>query len=167
MTATADHAVMDRRRMELVEPGRPEAPVEHAINGLDDAGAARLVAETRASAVRATSAALGQLAAEVDSPINSICLRAWPLDFPEEISVLRRPPYQSRADSVMYLQVLADCADQRGWRVHLFQAKDVEAQAAAVLGERATDVLQGPRAILGPPWTKDHRMALAATVLAG
>jgi hypothetical protein len=27
-------------------------------------------------------------------------------------------------------------------------------------------VLHGPRARLGAPWSKDHRMALAATVLA-
>ena len=27
-------------------------------------------------------------------------------------------------------------------------------------------ILHGPRAMLGPPWTKDHRTALAATVLA-
>jgi hypothetical protein len=26
-------------------------------------------------------------------------------------------------------------------------------------------VLYGPRAALGPPWSKDHRIALAATVL--
>ena len=41
------------------------------------------------------------------------------------------------------------------------------AQWAALLGERAQEVLQGPRAALGPPWTKDHRVALAATVVAG
>ena len=26
-------------------------------------------------------------------------------------------------------------------------------------------VVRGPRAVLGPPWTKDHRTALAATVV--
>ena len=35
-----------------------------------------------------------------------------------------------------------------------------------LLGERAREVLHGPRAILGPPWAKDHRAALAATVVA-
>ena len=34
-------------------------------------------------------------------------------------------------------------------------------------GERADEVLFGPRARLGPPWNKDHRMALAATIVAG
>ena len=53
----------------------------------------------------------------------------------------------------------------RGWSVHLYEANDVEAEAARVLGTRADDVLHGPRAALGPPWSKDHRIALAATVL--
>jgi hypothetical protein len=94
-------------------------------------------------------------------------LRAWPPDFPVDIAVLRRPPYDSRADSVMYCQVLAECADARGWEVHLFDARAVEAQAARILGERADEVLRGPRATLGPPWARDHRIALAATVVAG
>jgi hypothetical protein len=54
----------------------------------------------------------------------------------------------------------------RGWEVHLFNAKDVEAQAARILGERAGDMLHRPLATLGPPWTKDHRIALASTIAA-
>jgi hypothetical protein len=50
--------------------------------------------------------------------------------------------------------------------VHLFDAKAVEAQAARILGERAHEVLHGPRAALGPPWTRDHRIALASTIVA-
>jgi hypothetical protein len=38
--------------------------------------------------------------------------------------------------------------------------------AAGMLGARAGDVLDGPRAALGPPWTKDHRQALAAAIMA-
>ena len=66
----------------------------------------------------------------------------------------------------MYRQVLAELARARGWDVHLYDAKDVEARAVSMLAERADDVLLGPRATLGPPWAKDHRMALAATILA-
>jgi hypothetical protein len=166
VTASAGHVVADRRRIELIEPGMPAAPVEHEAKPLDDAAAARMVAEVRASALRATSASLDQLAASLPEPVISISLRAWPLDFPDDIAVQRRPPFESRADSVMYCQVLAEYADLRGWDVHLFNAKDIEAQAARILGERAGDVLRGPRATLGPPWTRDHRIALAATVVA-
>ena len=99
-------------------------------------------------------------------PIVSMSLRAWPLDFPDDIAVQRRPPYEARADSIMYRQVLAEQARARGWDIHLFDAKDVESQAASILGDRADEVLYGPRATLGPPWAKDHRMALAATIVA-
>ena len=166
VTASADHEVVDRRRIELVEPGVPSAPIHHEGRPLDDAAAAVLVAQVRASAVRATSAALDELAAALPAPIVSMSLRAWPPDFPEDIAVQRRVPYEARADSVMYRQVLADQARARGWDVHLFDAKDVEARAASQLAERADEVLLGPRTTMGPPWAKDHRMALAATIVA-
>lgn len=47
---------------------------------------------------------------------------------------------------------IAELADDRGWDVHLFNAKEVAGQAAATMG---------------PPWTKDHRVALTATIMAG
>ena len=145
----------------------PTAPVEHDIKPLSDAAAARMVAEVWASALRATSASLDELAASLPEPVVSVSVRAWPPDFPDDIAVQRRPPYDSQADSVMYCQVLSECAHARGWEVHLFDAKAVEAQAARILGDRAGGVLRGPRATLGPPWAKDHRIALAATVVAG
>jgi hypothetical protein len=67
----------------------------------------------------------------------------------------------------MYRQILADLAQVRGWRVHFYDAKRVQTQAVVILADRAEQVLQGPRATLGPPWTRDHRTALAATVVGG
>jgi hypothetical protein len=60
-----------------------------------------------------------------------------------------------------------EAAHARGWEVHVYDAKAVIGQASRVLAGRADEVLQGPRATLGPPWTKDHRTALAATIVAG
>ena len=90
-----------------------------------------------------------------------------PMDFPDDIAVQRRVPYEARADAIMYRQVLAELAHARGWEVHLYDAKSVEGQAAGLLAEQADEVLYGPRATLGPPWAKDHRIALAATILSG
>jgi hypothetical protein len=167
VTASADHEVVDRRRIELVEAGTATAPIHHEGKPLDDAGTAALVATVRASAVRATAAALDELASAVRAPILSLSLRAWPLDFPDDIAVQRRAPYEARADSVMYRQVLAEQARARGWDVPLFDAKGIEHQAAVILGDRADEVLRGPRARLGAPWAADHRMALAAAIVAG
>ena len=175
VTASPDHMVVDRRRIELVEPGVQPAPIHHvggphllhrAAEPLDDDALAALVADVRASVLRAASAALDQLATALAGPIASMSLRAWPADFPEEVAVQRRVPYESRADSVMYCQVLAELAHERAWAMHLYNAKDVEDEAVRILGERADEVLRGPRAALGPPWSKDHRMALAATIVA-
>jgi hypothetical protein len=174
ITASEDHEVVDRRRIELVEPDLPAAPIHHvggphvlhrSGESLDDVALAALVADVRAAAGRTTSAALEELAAASPEPIISISVRAWPEDFPEDIAVQRRAPYESRADSVMYCQVLAEVAGSRGWEVHFYNAKAVEGDAARILGHRADEVLHGPRAALGPPWSKDHRMALAATIV--
>lgn len=167
VTASADHRVVDRRRIELIEPGMATAPIHHEGKLLDDDAAAALVAQVRASAVRATSASLDELAAALPGPVISMSLRAWPPDFPDDIAVQRRVPYESRADSVMYRQVLAELGRPRGWSVHRFDARTVEGRAAAILGERTEELLHGPRSALGPPWTKDHRVALAATIVAG
>jgi hypothetical protein len=58
----------------------------------------------------------------------------------------------------MYRQELAELAQARGWEVHLYDAKSVLGQAGARVPSRAA---------MGSPWTKDHRVALAATIVAG
>lgn len=174
VTAAADHSVVDRRRIELVEDGLPNAPIHHEGGAhelyrsgepLDDGELSALVDRVRVSAVRMTAAALTEIEEAVPPPIESISLRAWPADFPTEIAEQRRVPHESSADSIMYRQVIAEVAAARGWQVYLYD-KTVEAQAADRLGVRAQEVLVGPRKILGPPWNKDHRTALAAAVMA-
>jgi hypothetical protein len=167
VTASADHEVVDRRRIELIEPGLSPAPIHYESRRLDVAATVSLVARVRASVARASSAALEELATALPAPVRSISLRAWPLDFPDDIAVQRRSPYEARADAIMYRQELAELAHTHDWDVHVYDAKAVVGQAARLLGDRADEVLQGPRATLGPPWTKDHRIALAATIVAG
>jgi hypothetical protein len=67
----------------------------------------------------------------------------------------------------MHRQELAEVAHARGWDVHVYDAKAVVGQAAGMLAGRTEEILWGPRTTLGPPWTKDHRVALAATIVAG
>jgi hypothetical protein len=166
VTASGEHEVVDRRRIELVEPGMSAAPIHYESRRLDVAATAALVAKVRASVVRATSAALDEIAIALPAPVRSISLRAWPLDFPHDIAVQRRAPYEARADAIMYRQELAELAHARGWEVHFYDARAVVDQAAGMLSDRAHEVLHGPRASMGPPWTKDHRIALAATIVA-
>lgn len=166
VTATANHQVADRRRIELIEPGLPPAPVEHEAQLLTAAAAAALVAKVRASVERASSAALDEIANAMPAPIVSISLRTWPPDFPQDIAIQRQAPYQARADAIMYRQALSELAHARGWEVHLYDAKAVVNQAATILAHRADQILHAPRVTMGPPWTKEHRVALAATIVA-
>src|SRR3954469_18681662 len=165
--ASADHEVVDRRRIELVEPGVTPAPVHYESARLDVGATAALVAQVRASVARAAAAAVDEIASALPAPLVSISLRSWPPDFPEDIAVQRRVPWEARADAVMYRGILAELAHQRGWEVHLYDAKAVEDQAARLLAERAEEILHGPRALLGPPWAKEHRTALAAAIVSG
>jgi hypothetical protein len=167
VTASADYEVVDRRRIELIEPGLSAAPIHYESHRLDVAATAALVAEVRGSVVRATSAALDEIATALSEPMASISLRRWPANFPDDIAVQRRPPYEARADAIMYRHVLAELAHARDWQVHFYNAKEVVGQAVSMLADRADEVLQGPRATLGPPWAKDHRVALAATIVSG
>jgi hypothetical protein len=144
VTAAPDHAVVDRRRIELVEPGMSAAPIHYESRRLDVAATAALVARVRASVERACSAALDDLAGALPMPLVSISLRLWPPDFPDDIAVRRRAPYEARADAIMYRQLLAELAHARGWEVHCYDAKHVEAQAADLLGKRADEILRGP-----------------------
>ena len=159
VTASADHEVVDRRRIQLIEPGISAAPIHYESRRLDVAATAALVAEVRASVVRTTSAALDEIATALPAPVLSISLRAWPLDFPDDIAVQRRAPFEGRADAIMYRQELAELAHARDWAVHRYDAKAVVRQAVSMLADRADEGPAGPRATMGPPWTKDHRIA--------
>jgi hypothetical protein len=76
VTASADHEVVDRRRIELIEPGLSPAPIHYESRRLDVAATVSLVARVRASVARASSAALEELATALPAPVCSISLRA-------------------------------------------------------------------------------------------
>jgi hypothetical protein len=174
VSVSPDFQVVDRRRIELIEPGLPAAPIHHeggihdmhsSGEPLDDEGLAALIAKVRASVMKITAVSMDELASALPAPITALAIRGWQSGFPKDIATQRRPPYESRADSIMYCQVLAEVAAERGWDICTYDAKNVEAEAAAILGPRADEVLHGPRTTLGLPWSKDHRTALAATIV--
>ena len=149
---------------------RSAAPIHYEGRRLDVAATTALVAEARASIARVASAAFDELAAALAAPIVSISLRAWPADFPDDIAIQRRAPYEARADAVMYRQeACRGSAHARGWEVHLYEAGAVAGQGARAAGGagrgRLSAAASGGR--LGPPWTKDHRVAFAAAIVAG
>ena len=175
VTSDADFDVVDRRRVQLVDDGLSAAPVHH-IGGphvihhsgslVSDEQLAEIVTTVRASVTAWAHQTLTELHDSLGRSITSVSVRGWPEEFPTDLATLRRAPYESRADSVMYCQEIARAARTWGWHVHSYDAGSVEAHARRLLGPRAPAVLDEPRVRLGPPWTKDHRLALSATVVA-
>jgi hypothetical protein len=64
-------------------------------------------------------------------------------------------------------RALAAAAEARGWAVHWYDAKKVCAAASQALRIKDFDAHSlHLRKSLGPPWSKDHKTAMAAAIVA-
>ena len=170
--------LLDRRRIELTEPGLPTHPHHHegswavgrylntpGARVLPLAEAVALVERVRASAARGAREALDALAAAVQVPITSIAIRACP-ELPATVEErIADNRAQTIADSVMYREALAAAAEARGWSVHWYDRERVFHDAAAALGRRDLDAfLYAMGRSIGPPWQAKHKLAAAAAL---
>lgn len=166
VTVASDGTLLDRRRVELVDDDLPGLPHHHEGQLLPMDTAVALVERVRASAERHAVRALDAVAAAVPY-ILGIALRACPPlppTIPERIK-----GYRSRnvADWVMYRQALAFAAEKRGWPIHWFDPKKVLGPAATALRvESFDDHFLRMRKTVGPPWNNDHKLAMAAAIVA-
>jgi len=166
VTASADHAVVDRRRIVLVEPGVAQAPIHGESRRLDVAAPAGLVATVRASVARASSAALDELAAALPAAVRrSRCGSGLPTSPMTSRWCAARPTRRVPTPSCIARSWPSSPTRAAGG-VHLYDARAVLDEATGLLGRRAHEILHGPRETLGPPWTKEHRVALAAAIMA-
>lgn len=167
MTVTPDGTVLDRRRVELVDEGLPSLPHHHECQKLPVDEAVALVARVRRSADGRARAALDALAESVPARIVGMSLRVCP-PLPDTVAERISSYYaQNRADSVMFREALAEAAAKKSWAVHWYDVKRVFSEAARALGRSSVeDLLEEAGAALGPPWQKDHRVAMAAAIAA-
>ncbi|HXJ22926.1 MAG TPA: hypothetical protein VMT03_22095 [Polyangia bacterium] len=170
--------LVDRRRIDLTEPGLPTHPHHHqgswavgrylntpGARRLSLAGAVALVERVQASAEKGAREALAALAATVSRPVAGIALRICPPLPPtieERISDNRAQTY---ADTVMYREALATAAEARGWSVHWYDRERVFAAAAEALGRADIEpFLDAMGRTVGPPWQARHKLAAAAAI---
>jgi hypothetical protein len=167
VTVTAGGRLVDRRRVELVDAGLPKLPHHHECQSLPLREAIALVEQVRESALTCATAALESLATSVSATITGIALRRYPPLPPTIAERITSYQAQCAADGVMYRDVLAQAARDRGWRVAWYDPKQVNADASQVLGIPSIDaLLDDTGATLGPPWQKDHRLAMSAAIAA-
>jgi hypothetical protein len=165
VTAACDGTLLDRRRVELVDDGLPALPHHHEAQGLPlDEGVA-LVERVRVSAEKHAGLALDAVSTSVTRACGIALRTCQPL--PATIAE-RLSDYRSRnvADWVMYRTALADAAAERGWPVYWYDAKNVIPEASKALCADFDAHFLGMRKGVGPPWNQDHKLALAAAVVA-
>lgn len=181
VTLAPDGGLLDRRHVELIEPGLPTHPHHHegswavgrylntpGARTMSLADAVALVDLVRASAAKGAGAALEALAATVPVPIARIALRACPALPPTTEERIADNRAQTVADSVMYRQALAAAAAARGWSVHWYDRAQVFQDAAAALGRDDVDaVLLAMGRAARPPWQAKHKLAAAAALALG
>jgi hypothetical protein len=167
VTATGDGTLLDRRRVELVDQDLPKIPHHSEGPALPLHEAVALVERVRASAERHAQLGLDAVAMTLPGRILGVALRQCPALPPTIAERIKDYRAHNVADWVMYRKALAAAAEARGWDVHWFDAKKVFDAASSVLRIEDLDAhfLQLRRSI-GPPWGNDHKVAMAAAVVA-
>lgn len=166
VTAARDGALLDRRRVELVDDDLPGIPHHHEAQMLPHDEAVALVERVRVSAERHAALALDAVAMAIPH-IDGIALRNCPQLPSTILERIRDQRARNVADWVMYRQALASAAEARGWPVHWYDAKKVLAAAGQALGVESFDAhFLNMRKSVGPPWNNDHKLAMAAAIVA-
>ena len=168
VTAGRDGMLLDRRRVELVDEGLPKIPHHSECQRLPLDEAVELVDRVRASAEKNAVLALDAVAMAVPHGIiRGVALRQCP-ELPPTIAERIQDYFaQNNADWVMYRKALAAAAEARGWPVHWYDAKKVLGEASRALGVESLDAhFLRVRKAVGSPWNNDHKLAMAAGIVA-
>ncbi|HEX8801057.1 MAG TPA: hypothetical protein VF772_20710 [Terriglobales bacterium] len=166
VTVARDGTLLDRRRVDLVDEGLPKLPHHSEGQRLPLDEAVELAERVRVSAERHAGLALDAVTMAMPR-ILGVTLRKCqhlPPTIAERIKDYRA---QNVADWVMYRKALASAAEARGWPVHWYDAKKVLGAASQALSvENLNAHFVHVRRAVGPPWDKDHKLAMAAAIVA-
>jgi hypothetical protein len=167
VTVAGDGTLLDRRRVELVDEDLPKIPHHSEGQGLPLHEAVALVGRVQRSAERHPNLSLDAVANTLPGRIHGVALRQCPRLPPTIAERIKDYRAQNVADWVMYRRALAAAAEARGWAVHWFDAKKVfEGASEALLIEDLDAHFLQLRKSIGAPWSKDHKLAMAAAIVA-
>ena len=165
VTVARDGTLLDRRRVELVGEGLPKLPHHHDAQGLPPDEAVALVERVRVSAERHAVLAIEAVTIAVPR-ILGVALRNCPQLPPTIAERIKDYRAQNVADWVMYRNALASAAEARGWPVYWYDARKVlEAASKELRVENLDAHFLHLRRTVGPPWDKDHKLAMAAAIV--
>lgn len=165
VTVSETGTLLDRRRVELVDPGLPKIPHHCEAQAMPIPEAVALVERVRLSAEHHAGLALDAVAATLPGPITAVALRLCPPLPPTVAERIQDYRASNNADWVMYRQAIARAANARGWTVHWYDARKVFHAAAEALHIADLDAhFRQLRTAIGPPWNNDHKLAMAAAI---
>jgi len=166
-------AVIERRRVTLIDPGLPTQPYEHDTMAMREDEAEDLIARVQKSVSACTVRALERLVGELEpvSPVVALAIREPPFpSIPTSVAAVHAS-YQLRcsADGMMYQQAICRAAARLRLAVQLCKRGEESTLAATQIGVTPGDVedfVTGSGRPAGPPWTEEHRRAFAAGIAA-
>lgn len=166
-------AVIERRRVTLIDDGLPSLPYHHESLGMREDEANALIARVRRSIAARTSFVLQRLVNDL-APAHAVVALAIrePLlsELPESVTtVWASYRLQCTADGIMYQLAMCRAARDLGLEVRLCGRGQEAAAAARHLQVSPDDIesfVSGPGRPPGSPWTQEHRRAYAAGIAA-
>jgi hypothetical protein len=172
MISGPDQSLLDRRRVDLLDPQLPASPYHHDTLGMPLSRAEKLVRDVKRSADKHAKAALESLiAALAPARCRGIAIRVPPLpELPATVAEVHASTWiTNRADGMIYHRALTQAAAQLDLSVFYFEKDDVLDAAAQARGKTARDLereLKGFGRTIGPPWRSGHVVACAGAICA-
>jgi hypothetical protein len=164
-------AVVERRRVALIDKGLPTLPYEHDTGAMTEKDASAVVARVRASIAARASEALRRIVTEL-APAHSavaLAIRQPPFDaLPATVAEVKAS-YRllCAADGMLYQLAICSAARQLALDVQLCRRGDETTRAAQSLGvtpDEVEEFVARAGRPAGPPWTQEHRRAFAAGI---
>jgi hypothetical protein len=164
-------AVIERRKVTLIDAGLPTQPYEHDSRALPEDQADTLIARVRESIARHAARALQRLVAELRPAHEGVALaiREPPFpDLPRSVATVRQSVRLTNcADGMLYQMAMCRAARQIGLDVAMCRRGQESSRAAQQLDvalEEIEEFVSGAGRPPGPPWTEEHRRAFAAGI---
>jgi hypothetical protein len=162
----ADPVVVDRCRLDLLQPGTP-AHVYHAAADLDGADAARLVARVRREAIDGATRALAPLAER--RGLDRVALVTASGHVPDDLAaIFASHTLLHAAEGELVREALTEAAAAAALPVVRHRQKELAALAERQLGLDETSRRARLTALghtVGPPWRQEHKDAALAAWL--
>jgi hypothetical protein len=166
-------AVIERRRVTLIDAGVPTQPYHHESLGMKEDEANALIARVKRSVASRTARALQRVVTDLSPAytVVALAIREPPFsELPATVSaVWESYRLQCAADGMLYQLAICRAARELEWDVYQCPRGEETARAAARLGVTPEDIetfINGIGRPSGPPWTGEHRRAYATGIAA-